>query len=492
MNDENAVARVMPYGSYRLGTPILGTSDIDVLVLAPFSSSAVTAFRAFLLKQFVAHCGVRRAAIIDASVPLLSFQYIHEDVGMFVDIDIVIASIPSAYMDVDLIDYLNVASILATHANALNGYRGTELLLRSVPEVARSSFSPACRAIKLWAIQRGIYGPKFGYFSGTALALMTLYICQLYPSPSVHEIIATFFGVFSQRSLHEWTFQTLSLPNGSSEGPPCRRRPSWTAKPMNICSITYPHFNVASRVSASAVCHIHARLQEAYHHQLRCFASFEAFKLTMHNFAFNARFVVGFAFTLARRGRPKSPQPVGSSCPFALDSLIDDELHLLSDMTAAICPQLFDCLAASDVLYYVVPDIPVVSIEAHGMSCWRNLSLCRVCDCINPRAPQKTSASSSSLNQRRIQATPPTVVPIYNAFTKTFKTAYLFALLSGPYKQITSHLTAFNQGSITSYKRYFIDHIKSRNLHSLDFDCQMFSVSPQKLPSQVFKNVKFH
>jgi poly(A) polymerase len=78
---------------------------------------------------------------------------------------------------------------------SLNGVRVNEILLLLVPDV--NAFRMTLRAVKHWALQRGLYSNVLGYLGGVNWAILTAFVCQRYPNALPAVILSRFFLVFS-------------------------------------------------------------------------------------------------------------------------------------------------------------------------------------------------------------------------------------------------------------------------------------------------------
>jgi poly(A) polymerase len=79
--------------------------------------------------------------------------------------------------------------------NSLNGLRATQNLMKQVPNV--KYFRNTLRAVKLWAMRRGVYSHPFGYLGGVSYAIMVAKVCQDYPGLEMADLLLKFFEVYS-------------------------------------------------------------------------------------------------------------------------------------------------------------------------------------------------------------------------------------------------------------------------------------------------------
>lgn len=68
--------------------------------------------------------------------------------------------------------------------------------MKCVPSVKH--FRNTLRAIKLWAMRRGVYSHTFGYLGGVSYAIMVAKICQDFPGLEVVDLVYKFFEVYSE------------------------------------------------------------------------------------------------------------------------------------------------------------------------------------------------------------------------------------------------------------------------------------------------------
>eukprot|EP00937_MAST-01D_sp_MAST-1D-sp2_P005552 g5552.t1 len=90
--------------------------------------------------------------------------------------------------DDDAIAHMDSASLLA-----LNGPRTATLLLALVPDAG--TFRATLKALRTWAVARGVYSHRHGYLSGINLAVLCAYVCQELPNASPALLLARFFEV---------------------------------------------------------------------------------------------------------------------------------------------------------------------------------------------------------------------------------------------------------------------------------------------------------
>lgn len=183
--------KIFTFGSYRLGVHSKG-ADIDTLFLAPQHVDRADFFSLFyeMLKEDPKITEL--TPVPDAYVPVMTMVFDE------ISIDLVFARLPFSSIpeELDLLDPSILKNLDEKSMLSLNGSRGTDEILRLVPDV--HTFHTALRCIKLWAKRRGLYNNAMGYLGGVACALLTARICQLYPNAAASTIIARFFKIYQQ------------------------------------------------------------------------------------------------------------------------------------------------------------------------------------------------------------------------------------------------------------------------------------------------------
>ena len=88
-----------------------------------------------------------------------------------------------------------------TTQSSLFGKIACQNILRSVPN--KSTFKIALRAVRFWAMQRGLYNVNCGYFCGITLAVMVGKICQENPDLDVACLLYKFFEQYAESGWRE-------------------------------------------------------------------------------------------------------------------------------------------------------------------------------------------------------------------------------------------------------------------------------------------------
>ncbi|MCL7030998.1 hypothetical protein MKW94_023398 [Papaver nudicaule] len=187
----NSSATILTYGSYGLG--VHGSdSDIDALCIGPCYASMDEDFF-IVLRQILEsrkeiselHC------VKDAKIPLLRFKFD----GIAIDLPYAQLKVMSVPENVDILNQLFLTNIDETSWRCLSGVRANMRILQLVPNLEK--FQLALRCLKLWARRRGVYCNLVGFFGGIHLAVLTAFICRLFPNASGAALISKFFEIFA-------------------------------------------------------------------------------------------------------------------------------------------------------------------------------------------------------------------------------------------------------------------------------------------------------
>lgn len=141
----------------------------------------------------------------------------------------------------------------------LNSYRDVEYLLRTIPDL--ESFRTAHRLVTLWAGERGLYSPKFGYLGDQHITFMLTRICKRHSegdavlSPTA--IVRTFFAYYTTFDFERDLVFDEQLHNLKP------RYQRSTQEPMVILSVYNPMVNVAANVSVDTLRTIIQELKRA-------------------------------------------------------------------------------------------------------------------------------------------------------------------------------------------------------------------------------------
>lgn len=139
-----------------------------------------------------------------------------------------------------------------------NSFRDIQCLMGTIPDFA--SFQTACRLIKSWARERGLYSPKHGYLGGQHITHMLARICYRLAKGGVGSsptlIVRTFFAYYA----------TFDFEEEVVDGKFCNLKPRYlrsNQEPMVILSEYSPVINVATNVSTYTLQTITKELKRA-------------------------------------------------------------------------------------------------------------------------------------------------------------------------------------------------------------------------------------
>jgi len=107
-------------------------------------------------------------------------------------------------------DEKSLRSLDQRSLQSLNGYRDSEFILKSVPDVAK--FQTLLKLVKLWAQRRGVYSDKFGFLGGFSWAILASFVCKNFASLSIQQLVCKFFKTFSE---WEWSQPIFITPSSN-------------------------------------------------------------------------------------------------------------------------------------------------------------------------------------------------------------------------------------------------------------------------------------
>uniref|UniRef100_A0A7S3LA44 polynucleotide adenylyltransferase n=1 Tax=Amphora coffeiformis TaxID=265554 RepID=A0A7S3LA44_9STRA len=293
---QKALPAIVTFGSYRLGVS-MEESDLDLLVVAPSHISRgefFTSWVAFLKNLPNIQCVF---PIPEAYTPVLRFEMNRISIDMlFVSLKDdsrlkvfqhrrVLGPTPPASEGPILrtpkrreyqIEDVDLQGQDEAGLRSLNGARVCQLLLKAVPNL--DNYQMALRAVKKWAVRKGIYSNVLGFLGGVNCAILLAYICK-HPQnkkATPAELLVEFFRVFAQ-----WPFPVpVALDEIQLEPPkgvppmavwnpvspfltPAERR-RYAGELMPILTPAYPSMNSAYNVGRAQRDRIVAEFREAW------------------------------------------------------------------------------------------------------------------------------------------------------------------------------------------------------------------------------------
>lgn len=120
---------------------------------------------------------------------------------------------------------------------SVNGYRTALYLKRKYVEKYKN-YRATLKAIKHWAMNKGIYSQIYGYLGGAAFSIMLAKICQLYPNYSALQLLDRFFFIYAN---WVWSISVIIEKTKSLERP--------LESEMAILTPLEPHMNAGHYIS---------------------------------------------------------------------------------------------------------------------------------------------------------------------------------------------------------------------------------------------------
>ncbi|KAM6943948.1 poly(A) polymerase alpha-like [Lycodopsis pacificus] len=251
---EKVGGKIFTFGSYLLGVDSKG-ADIDALCVGPGFLKRNHFFTSFFEKLRAQKEVKDIRAAEYAFVPIIKMSY------EGIEIDLLFARVEPD--DINLLSSIWLKDADVKCVRSLNGYRVTEEILRSVPNV--DNFKLALRAVKLWAKRRNIYSNALGFLGGVSWAILVARICQVYPNAAASTLVIKFFKVYNM-----WVWPVpieLKSPENYCFNLPVwdpRINPSDRRHLMPIITPVYPQQNTAFNVSRSTFAVMMEEIQRGY------------------------------------------------------------------------------------------------------------------------------------------------------------------------------------------------------------------------------------
>jgi len=279
---------LITFGSFRLGVHRMD-SDLDVLALCPPEFSRGEFFSSWvdLLKKDKSISKVH--AIPGAYTPVIKFMFESK-----IHVDMLFARVADGAKLRSFQETRPPLSVLgeaeATTMNAatprieykiddsdlkeqdeagvrsLNGARVSQMLLEMVPNL--DSYRKVLRAVKEWAVTKGIYSNVLGFLGGVNFAILVAYVCRECPTDDPPALLRHFFRIFSQWT---WPEPVTLVPIESVPPKGAPFMPAWDPVQyrrdglhvMPIITPAYPSMNSTYNVGLSQLRRLQVELKRA-------------------------------------------------------------------------------------------------------------------------------------------------------------------------------------------------------------------------------------
>jgi poly(A) polymerase Pap1/uncharacterized protein (UPF0248 family)/endonuclease/exonuclease/phosphatase family metal-dependent hydrolase len=247
---------IVPVGSYALGV-WTAASDIDCLCIGSISSK--TFFRLAIQRIYRARSRnvriIRRVKANTGTMLELSVGGVHVDLQYCPAANIVSRWAEFASLrPSDPIFSLPILSL-----RKLKPIRDLNYIQRTMPSMA--SFRLAYHFIKLWAVERGIYSAKFGYFGGIHITLMLSWVCKRLTHDvgwvSAGDLVVSFFHHYAHL---DWKKDVVFDAFFHKKMPRYQRS---VREPMAILGLHAPNSNIAHTATAPGLQVLVDELQRA-------------------------------------------------------------------------------------------------------------------------------------------------------------------------------------------------------------------------------------
>ena len=268
MNEELArqeVAKILPFGSHRLGVNFRG-GDIDTLVLAPNYVKRDEHFFGLLPGILRQEPDIEELVVVNGpsvTVPLIKMKF-HK-----ISFDLLFASLDQQKLD-EKLDNLNDDKLLTNMDDkmkrSVNGCRAADMILQCVDSseakhdsIKIANFRTTLKLVKLWAKNKGLYSNALGYLGGIAWAILVAKICQMFPNSKPNKLFEKFFMFYSEWFWHDDPVFIDKLkidPNASQR--------MEESKIMQVWTPAWPSMNSAGKVRRTNLKIISKQLQESW------------------------------------------------------------------------------------------------------------------------------------------------------------------------------------------------------------------------------------
>mmetsp|Transcript_27924 Transcript_27924/g.32286 ORF Transcript_27924/g.32286 Transcript_27924/m.32286 type:complete len:691 (+) Transcript_27924:71-2143(+) len=200
MNAQQGTARILTFGSHRLGVNTRG-GDLDTVLLVPNYVDRDEDFfddLGEILRTDPDVKGLVKVNDKNVAAPIIKMEF--RDIA----VDMGFARLDAARVDdkIDVLDNRTLTNMDDQMINSFNGSRNVELIVKSVSQNIEDdsvrNFRTTLKFIKLWAKNKGVYSNAIGYLGGISWAIMTAKICQMFPRLLPNRLLRKFFKVYSQ------------------------------------------------------------------------------------------------------------------------------------------------------------------------------------------------------------------------------------------------------------------------------------------------------
>lgn len=198
-------------------------SDIDLLCVSVFTPEQYfLPFYEFLRtkKDTIRH----RRYIKESLVPVLEINLF----GTLVDIQY--CQWKGSMNPTKLLSPNNLKTLEKKSYLAAKSFVDTQKLINAIPSL--STFRPAYLFVKKWAINRGIYSNRFGFFGGYGLSILVAKTCCMFPKATSQEVVEHFFKMYASWN---WDVDPIALYDDKNM--------KFDPGKINIMTISAPYLN---------------------------------------------------------------------------------------------------------------------------------------------------------------------------------------------------------------------------------------------------------